>query len=202
MDRPLLERTTSHFACQTLFAHEQTMEEACLALQRSGRWVEHTQKIQFHDGTTIQRGGFIPPYCYGGLSPTLVIKNPQGEVIAEKMFLVILDTPRRHEAGGRCADDEDFDEKVIALFANFVLLADETFLLFDITTFGYGADKEFGFLLRLDKQLHTKSTLLGQKIFMIDRAIFNDIEKSESYRNYTEINEALLTYLSGLKNKD
>src|SRR2546427_7540477 len=121
MDRPFVERTTSHFACRTLFAQEQAMQEVCLALQHSGRWVEPTQKIRFRDGTTIERGGSIPPYCYGGLSPTLVIKNPQGEVIAEKGFLIIRGTPRRYETGGRCGDVEGFDEKVVALFANFLL---------------------------------------------------------------------------------
>ena len=201
MDRPRAE-WAMHSTCRTLFVQEQTTEEACRALERSGRWMEPTQKLRFHDGTTIERGGLIPPYCYGGLSPTLVIKNPQGKVIAEKMFLVILDTPRRHEAGGRCADDEDFDEKVVALFANFALLADETFLLFNISTFGYGSDKEFGFLLRFDKHLHTKAALLGQKVFMIDSVIFKDIEKSESYKNYTDINDAILTYLSSLKRNE
>jgi hypothetical protein len=178
------------------------MQEACVALERSGRLVEHTEKVRFRDGTTIERGGFIPPYCYGGLSPTLVIKNPQGEVIAEKVLLVIRDTPRRYEESGRCADDEDFDEKVVALFANFVLLADETFLLFDGTTFGYGPDKEFGFLLRFDKQLHTQATLLGQKMFLIDSATLNNIEVQGGYSNYQEIDEILLTYLSGLQRKE
>ena len=212
VDRPRAERTTIRFACRTLFAQEQTMQEACVALERSHRGVEHTEKIQFRDGTTIERGGFIPPYCYGGLSPTLVIKNPQGEVIAEKVFLVIRDTPRRYEESGRCGDDEDFDEKIVALFANFVLLADETFLLFDFNAFGYGSDKEFSFLLRFDKQLRTRATLLGQKIFLVDSVTLNNIMNSTTiqnnisvqgeYRTYQRINEALLKYLSELKGKE
>ena len=202
VDRPRAERTM-HSACRTLFAQGQTTEEACRALERSGRWVKPTEKIQFRDGTTIERGGSIHPYCYGGLSPTLVIKNPQREVIAEKVLLVIRDTPRRYEASSRCADGgEDFDEKVVALFANFVLLADETFLLFDGTTFGYGPDKEFGFLLRFDKQLHIQATLLGQKMFLIDSATLNNIEVQGGYSNYQEIDEILLTYLSKLQRKE
>ncbi|PYV83770.1 MAG: hypothetical protein DMG05_25555 [Acidobacteria bacterium] len=147
------------------------------------------RKILFSDGSSIEQEG-RGHNCYEPFPYSILRKNKDGVVSINKKLLYLLPNSRKVQInGGRCADPATtIDKKVEEVYARFMQIEDETFILYD--TGG-------NFILRFDKELNTNYRL-NNSIFLVD---MERIEKIKEVQNYDPqaTQDGISQYLLDLK---
>ena len=158
-----------------------------------------TSKIVLPDGTQVENiypeSSVLCSWEYGG--PNLIVRNKEGKVIARKAMLYLLDRPKKKIVGTNCEEFEDFKTYVNCtagiMYSTLVPLEDNTFL---------ACPKVGNYIVRLDKDLNTKSKLLNEKIFLVDGdewdRFYREITK-KGFPNNQEINDLLVEYINKIK---
>lgn len=127
----------------------------------------------------------------------LLIRDSKAEIISKKFIVYIYDTPYKDYLGNEkyCERNESYPKdyifrKVDNVRAAFVQLEDNTFLLFDMRG---------NFIIRFDNSLFTKSNLINNKVFLIERDLYEKIVSKLKETHDQAINDALENYLIKLR---
>ncbi len=114
--------------------------------------------------------------------------------------MYLYDKPQKSKVNRYCERNNSYKgeyifRRVEYIYVKLVPLEDGTFLAYD--THG-------NFIIRLDGQFNSGDSLLNSKIFIIERASYEQIYGKESEKskiNDQEINDVLANYLMGLRKK-
>lgn len=158
--------------------------------EHAGRGV--TGDLWFQDDTRIIQQAEIEGACSPLFPLSLVKINDNEQVVLRKKLLYLLEEPlKRPKAGGKCANEEPDEERVVPVSSKFVLLEDETFLLYD--AFG-------NFIIRFDKHVNTRFPL-NDKIFLVEAEEIEKLRKdlSDPAVSPQTIHDDVYKYLVGLK---
>jgi len=128
----------------------------------------------------------------------IVKKDADGGIIEKKMLLYLYDKPQRSNIDRYCERNNTYKKdyilkKVENVYVKFVLLKDNTFLIYDTSG---------NFIIRFDENLNTKSVLMNKNIFLINRSNYEKIYEKQSKEgkiNDQEINDAVANYLQSLR---
>jgi len=131
--------------------------------------IERQKQIIFKDGSKIELkhdpvGNF---YTTGYIAK----EDSNGKILSEKILLYLYDKPIKTKIDETRERNWDYKKayyfkKVENISAFFIPLEDDTFLLYD-----YGGN----IIIRFDKDFKTKSSLINNKVFMLDKKKTDDI---------------------------
>ncbi|MBI2412626.1 MAG: hypothetical protein HYV24_05405 [Deltaproteobacteria bacterium] len=158
---------------------------------------EGKDKLVFNDGSKIERISVASSAkCPNPFDDFYIIRRDKnGNIIKEKMLLYLYEKPVKTNINQYCERNTEYTKdyiykKVDNAYAKFALFEDDTFLLYD--TAGE-------FIIRFDKDLSTKSSLLNNMVFLIDRADYIKIVNKLGVVDDQTIDNALAKYLIELK---
>ena len=183
-----------------------------LASNEYERFAKEYEQSRVGQHTTLSDNEFYwrqSADCLGGCCPRFSrhfiekVSNKTGKVVDSRSIIYFLEEPLRIYDGTskECADkngwrppqDEFYFTQVFDVYPMFVPLKDGTFLLYD----GFG-----NFIIRFDKNLHSKSDLLNKKVFVVNRKAIKAIEdrllKNKEFNEQT-YRDAILEYLRNPK---
>ena len=128
----------------------------------------------------------------------LTKKDRSGSILARKMLLYLCDKPQKLKVNRYCERNNSYKKEYVLktvqnIYAKLILLKDETFLAYDTNG---------NFILRLNSEFSTKSSLVNSKIFIIERASYEEMYRKQSEKgeiNDQEINDVMANYLIGLR---
>jgi hypothetical protein len=159
---------------------------------------QRDDRVIFSDKSVIKRVSkdYGRPDADRQLRTYIVKEDKDGNIIWTKNILYMPVKPLRKEVRHDPVDDRNnslkskyLTQRVVDVFPIFVPLQDDTFLFYDM---------EGNFIIRLDKDMKTKSNLMNNRIFLIDSEIAEKIEDkltdNEKYNDQT-INNALYEYI-------
>ena len=101
--------------------------------------------------------------CYDRLEALVKQQDRAGTVLSRRKLLWLLDAPQRYLTRRGCYDGPPFMNRVDSVFADFLALEDDTFLMID---------HEHGVIVRFDAAFRSQSPLLNQQLFVVDEATF------------------------------
>ena len=118
-----------------------------------------------------------------GLLATLAIILLVGvlttNIVGRKKLLYSLDPPQRYETRDDCNDGPPFVNRVDSVFADVLGLDDDTFLMID---------HQHGTIVRFDTGFRSKSSLLNQRLFVVEENVFNDWLRQMNYGSRANLN--------------
>lgn len=169
-------------------------------------WIRHRDKRVGGNQMVLSDGSFIEQvsiatsaHCPDPFRDYYIVKKSKyGEIEENKMFLYLYDRPQRSNINRYCERNSSYKKDYIlkradSVYVRFVLLEDDTFLIYD--TAG-------NFVIRFDKNFNTKSNLINNKLFVINRIDYENIydrKSREGKINDQEVNDALAHYLINLQ---
>jgi hypothetical protein len=111
--------------------------------------------------------------CYNRLDRTVNLsKNGMKTAVEEKVFLYVRPEPRIHRSPDHCNETRSFKVWAEAGGSRLVPLEDGTALLVDTTS---------GIVLRIGQNLESRSRLVNDKVFEVDKREFNDWQAAGNY---------------------
>jgi len=134
--------------------------------------------------------------CFDRLDDFFVLEDGQGKTISRTNLYYVLNKPQRFTVYEPCYDGVDFTYQVEAVPAILVPLEDGTFLV---------VDGEHGLVIRFDEQFKTKSSLLNQRVFVLDSSSppFGDPKgygsREEGNRDWQRLEDDLYRHLMDVK---
>ncbi len=156
------------------------------------------EQIVFNNGSLIEQETAGLSRCADQLDRHILKKDKNGNVIMKKMLLYLNDKPiKRHiPVNPHCERNWDYNEnkdyiseRVANVYAQFVPLEDDTFLLYD--SFG-------NIIVRFDKDFNTKSGLMNKRVFLIDEKVIRELRNKSKGDDQSQ-NDAIYKYLLNLK---
>jgi len=131
----------------------------------------------------------LHPLCPQALNYFFEVKYPDGR--AEKLSLLyMLDKPLERKVRPGCNSSErSYIEKIVALAPVFYPLADQTFL---------ALDEKYGFVIRFDEKLGTRSKLMNEKLFWVDADLLGQSWR-DGETSYQRMQDQILKYLQETK---
>src|SRR6266545_852895 len=141
----------------------------------SQKWVHGEATIHLKNGFIIQRTGALGGRsggCYNRLDAVITQKDGSGKDRARKKLLYVYENPRRYVTKKECLDGPSFINRVDSVFADFIELEDRTLLFID---------HEHGLIIRFDENFNTRSSLIGDRLFLIDEGEFFELLRGENY---------------------
>lgn len=162
-------------------------------------------KIVFRDGGSLERKGTWSGGCDNPFSADkyYVKKTKDGNIIKEKVLVLLLSKPIKEEIDSKCERNWDYKEKYyyrrVAIMPSsyMISLEDDTFML----VFRFIREingKRSVPIIRFDKDFNTKADLIKYNFFLLDRLEYiNVIEKSKGDDNSNH--EVVADYLLKLK---
>lgn len=130
--------------------------------------ISSSRYMRFSDGSQLKRTGYVSGTCHF-LNPPYALEliDQNGRKITEKYLFIRLDQPAKPQVN----DDEDclltnqpYVQRSLWVYPEFILLQDDQFLMMG-----------GGFLIRFDKNLNSRSPLLNNRIFLIDKRDYTKI---------------------------
>ena len=158
------------------------------------------KKVIFASGDTIEQTSIAtsaqcpdPFYDY-----YLTKKDRNGNILSRKMVLYLYDKPQKLKVNRYCERNNSYKKDYILkrvenIYVKLFLLEDETFLAYD--THGK-------FIIRLNSEFNTRSSLVNSKIFIIERASYEEIYRKQSEKSKIddqEINDVIANYLTDFR---
>jgi len=169
----------------TFFSRESAAPSA------SQQWLHGGTTIHLKNGFTFERIGSWGARrgCYGDLNATILKKDLSGNVVGRRKLLYVLDLPQRYKTRGDCDDGPSFVNRVDSVFADFLALEDDTFLMID---------HQHGVIVRFDAEFRSQSALLNRRLFAVDEPLFNDWLRHMNYGSRADLNLNLRVQQDGL----
>jgi hypothetical protein len=166
------------------------------------RDIKHTSRpnVNFSDGSSIEYK-YDLGNCANPFDRFLQKKDKSGKVIDEKMLLYLYDKPIKSDINNMCERNWDYKKnyyfkKVDNMNIQYLIpLEDGTFLVLS-----YGPKSIV--VLRFDKDLKTKSDLMGKNVFLIDRNTLINLRSKLKDSSDSGTSDALSKYLLKLKKED
>lgn len=163
--------------------------------------IKANQHITFDDGCVIEQKTEGLTRCANSFDRYIIKKDKNGTPIAEKMLLYLYSKSIETDIDLQCERNwgykkNYFFKRLENVFAFFVPLENGSFLLFD---------KEGNFIIRFDKYFKTRSSLINNKIFLINRAEYTKIQKEQSSLSKIDdqsMNNVMSNYLTNLKREE
>ncbi|MEW5949277.1 MAG: hypothetical protein AB1711_07670 [Thermodesulfobacteriota bacterium] len=157
-------------------------------------------KVNFSDGSSIEYKSDLGN-CADPFDRFLQKKDKNGKVIAEKILLYLYDKPTKSDINSICERNWDYDKdyyfkKVDNMSVHYLIpLEDDTFLIILYCPESIVA-------LRFDKDLKTKSDLMGKNIFSVDRNTLINMRSKLKDSSDSGTSDALAKYLLKFKKED
>jgi hypothetical protein len=129
------------------------------------------------NGTIIRSSGaWETGNCFHLHNREFIVHNADETERGGTVLFFVLDHPQIFEPSGMCEgmpyDDPPFSYRMVAMLGDLIPLKDNTFLVVDF---------EHGVVIRFDEQWQSKSPLLHQRIFIMDRQEFNAFIRNRKY---------------------
>jgi hypothetical protein len=143
-----------------------------------GRSDDTQMKVKTSTGLDLWTGaGPSVQDCYNGLGGNVYLsrETPSLIVVTQKVFLYIRSKPRTHKSPGHCNESRRFTVWAEAHEGggkDLLPLDDGTFLLVDV---------EHGIILRINEHLESRSRLVNDKVFIVDRQEFDAWQAAGNY---------------------
>lgn len=203
-----LPEVTFKYAWISFFSHiskdftESEYDEFLKKIQKENRKVKYElkPKITFSDGISIEYKS-DSGNCADPFDRFLQKKDKNGKVITEKMLLYLYDKPIKTDINDKCERNWDYKKnyyfkKVEHMNIPYLIsLEDDTFLILS-----YGSNSIVA--LRFDKDLKTKSDLMGKNVFLIDCNTLINLRSKIKDSSDSGTSDALSKYLLKLKKED
>lgn len=154
-------------------------------------------KVIFSDGSSIEYRS-DSGNCADPFDRFLQKKDKNGKVVDEKMLLYLFDKPIKTDINEKCELNWDYKKnyyfkKIEHMDIPYLIsLEDDTFLVLS-----YGPKSIVA--LRFDKDLRTKSDLMGKNVFLIDRNALINLRSKIKDSSDSGTGDALSKYLLKLK---
>jgi uncharacterized protein YecT (DUF1311 family) len=154
------------YKAMSFFEHKQlSTDQPDLAGERTGTLHPGlVQTIKTSTGleiTTQGTGTGMFQGCYDGLSANVAVYQdaPERRLVSEKMLLYLFPRPQQHVSPEHCNETRSFTYWAESIGGELYPLEDGTFLVID---------HKHNLIIRLDGNLNTQSTLLNDRLFIID----------------------------------
>lgn len=156
--------------------------------------------IILSDGTVIKQVNICPSgrcidpfYCL-----YIEIMDGRNNTLAKKMLLYLYDKSVKKHIDKYCERNQDYGNNYVKrgvsnAYAKFVLLEDDTFLLYDM---------EGNYIIRFDKFFNTRSSLINKKLFILDRSEYENLRAKIIKTDDQSQNDAIIKYLKNIKEKE
>jgi len=133
-------------------------------IRQNSKYQAKADRITFQDGSSLKQEGSEPPKCHDPFAYYLVKRDSAGKVVMKKNLVYVPEKPRIYKINPNCeaaGGKDSFEGKVQDVYSKFVLLEDDTFLL-------YGLNQNF--ILRADKDL-TIRYRPNERFFLVEHDI-------------------------------
>lgn len=133
---------------------------------------DYPQSLTLRDGSTVKHACLVSGACGIPYSQFLEIRDKNGQILARKAFLYLLERPRKEFLSYPKQVDDVEGEVVERVYrysdASLIPLKDDTFFV------GVGAA-----LIRFDKEFKTKFPTTKHRIFVVDPSLIDEILRKE-----------------------
>jgi hypothetical protein len=166
-----------------------------------GQW-----RVQLPNGKIIRNpGSGGGGNCFHLFDRVFTVADREENELAHKVLFYVLDHPATFVPSGMCEgmpyNDPPFSYRMVTMVGGLISLEDNTFLI---------VDREHGVVIRFDEQWQSKSQLLNQRIFVMDRQEMREIIQSKRFMKSKEetsasqeqpVDEEFYQYLMTLKGR-